>query len=164
MIAQLPVTATTDPEPVDELLHQFKDMVAEARRLSADINVATVLPRISDAENVTERIDALNAGITPKENVCWVTPPEEIWCYTYCHAGQDAGSSQHARCARIPESTNRERHPAEWHGGSCRTSSPWTDYTIWRSTSQPFDAATSPGQHRNAFKTEWTQLCLSIRQ
>ena len=56
-------TATIDPEPVDELLHQFKDMVAEAKRLSADINVATVLPRISDAENVTERIDALNAGI-----------------------------------------------------------------------------------------------------
>ena len=56
-------TVTTDPEPVDELLHQFKDMVAEAKCLSADINVATVLPRISDAESVTERIDALNAGI-----------------------------------------------------------------------------------------------------
>ena len=38
-------------------------MVAEAKRFSADINVATVLPWISDTENVTERIDALNAGI-----------------------------------------------------------------------------------------------------
>ena len=56
-------TATTDPEPIEELLHQFKDMVAEAKRFSADINVATILPRISDGENVTERIGAVNAGI-----------------------------------------------------------------------------------------------------
>ena len=52
-------TATTDLEPIEEHLHQFKDMVAEAKRFSADIIVATVLPRISDTENVTERIDAL---------------------------------------------------------------------------------------------------------
>ena len=58
--------ARTDPEPVAELLQQYKTMVAEANRLAGDIRVATVIPRIPRADNdldVSERIDAFNAGL-----------------------------------------------------------------------------------------------------
>ena len=55
--------ARTDPEPVAELVQKYNDMTKEAKRLADDIRVSTVIPRITDAENVIERIDAMNAGL-----------------------------------------------------------------------------------------------------
>ena len=59
-------TARTDPEPVAELLQQYKTMAAEANRLADDVRVATVIPRIPHADDdpdFSERIDAFNAGL-----------------------------------------------------------------------------------------------------
>ena len=55
--------ARTDPEPVAELVQKYSDMTKEAKRLADDIRVSTVIPRITDTENVSERIDAMNAGL-----------------------------------------------------------------------------------------------------
>ena len=55
--------ARTDPEPVAELVQKYSDMTKGAKRLADDIRVSTVIPRIIDTENVSERIDAMNAGL-----------------------------------------------------------------------------------------------------
>ena len=58
--------ARTDPEPVAELLQQYKTMAAEANRLADYVRVATVIPRIprsDDDPDFSERIDAFNAGL-----------------------------------------------------------------------------------------------------
>ena len=55
--------ARTDPEPVAELVQKCSDMTKEAKRLADDILVSTVIPRITDTENVSEEIDAMNAGL-----------------------------------------------------------------------------------------------------
>ena len=47
---------------VDELLHNYKCLVDDAKSLSEDIRVATILPR-DDFQETTDRIDALNAGL-----------------------------------------------------------------------------------------------------
>ena len=58
--------ARTDPEPVEELLHKYKDMAVEANRLTQDVRVATVIPRIpreTDNTDIPDRIEAFNAGL-----------------------------------------------------------------------------------------------------
>ena len=55
--------ARTDPEPVAELVQKYIDMTKEAKRLADDIRISTVIPRTTDNENVSERIDAMNAGL-----------------------------------------------------------------------------------------------------
>ena len=55
--------ARTDPEPVAELVQKYIDMTKEAKHLADDIRTSTVIPRIIDNENVSERIDAVNAGL-----------------------------------------------------------------------------------------------------
>ena len=54
--------AAVDASPVDELLHNYKCLVDDAKSLSDDIRVATILPR-DDCQETTDRIDALNAGL-----------------------------------------------------------------------------------------------------
>ena len=54
--------AAVDASPVDELLHNYKCLVDDAKSLSEDIRVATILPR-DDCQETTDRIDALNAGL-----------------------------------------------------------------------------------------------------
>ena len=59
-------SARTDPEPVGELLSQYKDMVSDAESKAGHIKIATIIPRIQDANmniDVSGRIDALNAGL-----------------------------------------------------------------------------------------------------
>ena len=46
-----------------ELVQKYSDMTKEAKRLADDIRISTVIPRITDTENVSERIDAMNAGL-----------------------------------------------------------------------------------------------------
>ena len=58
--------ARTDPEPVEELLHKYKDMAVEANRLTQDVRVATFIPQIlwdTDNTNIPDRIEAFNAGL-----------------------------------------------------------------------------------------------------
>ena len=54
--------AGIDASPIDELLHSYKCLVDDAKLLSEDIRVATILPR-DDRQETTNRIDALNAGL-----------------------------------------------------------------------------------------------------
>ena len=66
-------SARTDPEPVDELLSQYKDMVSDTESKAGHIKIATIIPRIQDANmniDVNDRINALNAGLvsTCQEN------------------------------------------------------------------------------------------------
>ena len=59
-------SARTDPEPVDELLSQYKDMVSDTESKAGHIIIATIIPLIQDANmniDVNGRIDALNVGL-----------------------------------------------------------------------------------------------------
>ena len=54
--------AASSERPVSELLGDYRRLVTDAKKRSADICISTVCPR-TKGQHVTERIDALNAGL-----------------------------------------------------------------------------------------------------
>ena len=55
--------AASSERPVSELIGDYRCLVTDAKKRSADICISTVCPR-TKGQHVTKRIDALNAGLT----------------------------------------------------------------------------------------------------
>ena len=74
------VNAESSERPVSDLLEDYRRLVNDARKCSTDVCIGTVCPRLK-GQHVTERIDALNAGlrVLSDEEQCSIVNNDECF-------------------------------------------------------------------------------------